>query len=465
MIRLFLLLLFLFTTPILFGQTEAYTVVITDFESKYNAEEYASIFNGFSPEMKLALPLDQAKQFLNGLQNQYGKIESTTFVGYEQGSYATYKTTFEKGILGLHFSLDGGNKINGLFLKPYIESNAEAIPAVNALNSYPKVIAEQLYSKTKSFPNGTQLSVAVIKNGKTNYYGIIRSQDSIKPIDNQNSVFEIGSLTKVFTASVFASLVVDKKIKLTDDVNAYYPFVFKDGIKIRFESLANHTSGLPRLPENLDLSNTANPYKSYGKKELELYLETMMQLEQVTGTSYSYSNLGAGLLGYTLGLSQKTSFEVLLQKRIFDKYKMKHSYTTSKGLGGELIKGLSADGTTVSNWDFGVLFGGGGILSTTADLAKFAAAQFDTKNKVSALMKIPTFTINEKMKIGLGWHLLPSKNGKEMLWHNGGTGGYSSSMAVDVDNESAVIILSNVSGLHPEMANIDGLCFGLIGAE
>lgn len=463
--RLFLLLLFLFTTPILFGQTEAYTVVITDFQSRYNAEDYAGIYDRFSPEMKAALPWDQAEQFLNGLQNQYGKIESTTFVEYGQGSYATYKTTFEKGILGLHFSLDGGNQINGLFLKPYVESNADTLSAVNALSNYPKAIAEQLYSKANRFPNGTQLSVAILKNGKTNYYGIIKMHDSIKPIDNQNSVFEIGSLTKVFTASVLASLVVDNKIKLTDAINTYYPFVFKDGIKIGFESLANHTSGLPRLPENLDLSNTANPYKSYGKKELELYLETMMQLEQVTGTSYSYSNLGAGLLGYTLGVSQKTSFEILLQKRIFDKYKMKSSYTTSKGLGSKLIKGLSADGTTVSNWDFGILFGGGGILSTTADLSKFAAAQFDPKNKALALTKIPTFTISEKMKIGLGWHLLSSKNGIEMLWHNGGTGGYSSSMAVDVDNESAVIILSNVSGFHPEMGTIDELCFGLLAAE
>lgn len=191
------------------------------------------------------------------------------------------------------------------------------------------------------------------------------------------------------------------------------------------------------------------------------YLKNHLQLGNSSSKTYTYSNLGTGLLGYTLGLSQKTSFQNLVQKEIFDKYGMKNSYTSSKNLDKMLIKGLDKDGKVVSNWDFDVLFAAGGILSTTKDLSKFAIAQFDSKNEALALTREATFKINGQMKIGLGWHILKSKNNNELFWHNGGTGGYSSSMIVDIENEFAVIILSNVSAFSPKMGNIDKLCFAL----
>lgn len=339
---------------------------------------------------------------------------------------------------------------------------ANILFAQSDLNCYPEKIAKTIYSKSKDFPNNTQLSIAFIQNGKTSYYGIIKINDSIKPIKNQDKIFEIGSITKVFTSTVLASLVEDKKIKLTDEINSYYPFTFKDNIKVSFENLANHTSGLPRLPENLDLSNETNPYKNYKKNEMNEYLKSLLKLENDSSKTYSYSNLGTGLLGYTLGLSQKTSFQELLQKKIFDKFKMTNSFTSSQNLNNQLIKGQNPNGEVVSNWDFDVLFGAGGILSTTEDLAKFADAQFNPQNKELALTRKPTFNINENMKIGLGWHILKSKNGKDLIWHNGGTGGYSSSMAVNINDKTAVIILSNVSAFSSGMGKIDELCFDLI---
>lgn len=444
---------------LLFSQSENYTAALDNFQANYNAEKYAEIFNSFSPEMQKALPLENTKQFLTGLKNQVGNIESKEFIKYHQGTYAMYKTKFEKAILAVNISLDNQNQINGLFIKPYEEPKETKHKTVNALSNYPKEIAEIIFAKCKNFLNNTQLSIAIIQHGETNYYGIINENNTLKPIENQKNIFEIGSITKVFTSAVLASLVEDKKIKLTDEINSYYTFAFKDNIKIRFESLANHTSGLPRLPENLDLSNETNPYKNYGKKEIEEYLKNLLKLENKVPITYSYSNLGAGLLGYTLGLSQKTSFQELLQKKIFDKYKMTNSFTSSQNLGNQLVKGLNTDGETVSNWDFDVLFGGGGILSTTEDLAKFADAQFSPENKELELTRKPTFKIDENMKIGLGWHQLKSENGKGLYWHNGGTGGYSSSMTISIEEKIAVIILSNMSDINDE---IDGLCFELM---
>jgi len=172
--------------------------------------------------------------------------------------------------------------------------------------------------------------------------------------------------------------------------------------------------------------------------------------------------LGAGLLGHTLGLSQKQPLKKLLEKRIFKRYKMQHTYTNLKSVENIMVKGLDDKGQEVFNWQFDVLFGGGGLLSTSRDLVIFAQAQFDKKNKELELTRKPTFNINDNMKIGLGWHILKTQNGYNWIWHNGATGGYSSSMVLDIETKNGVIILSNVSAFNPKMNNIDNLCFELM---
>lgn len=333
---------------------------------------------------------------------------------------------------------------------------------INALSCYPAEIADLIFSQMKDLPNHTQLSVAIIRNNQTTFHGFIKENDSVMPVDNHERVFEIGSITKVFTSTLLASLVTEGKIRLDDFINPYYPFSFKEEREITFLTLANHTSGLPRLPVNLDLSDASNPYKRYTAKELEDYLKRLMTLESEPSTTYAYSNLGAGLLGYTLGLSQGRSFGELLQMRVFDKYGMHSSFTRPAEAGDRLVKGLNADGDTTSNWDFDVLGGAGVVLSTTADLSRFAMAQFNPANRALALTRIPTFEAHERMKIGLGWHILRSESEQELYWHNGGTGGYSSSITVNVADKVAVIILSNLSAFHPASGIIDKLCFELI---
>lgn len=444
----------------MFSQSERHEKIILSFKTHYNSGNYGSIFNAFSEEMKKALPLENATQFFSGLKFQAGTIIEEQFLKIEENGYVVYKTTFEKIVLAVNISVDDEDHINGLFIKPYVEETQKN--SYNGLKEYPQEIATTIFKHSKSFPGGTQLSIAIIKEGKEKYYGVKLENDTLKVIENQHKIFEIGSITKVFTASVLASLVVDGKLKLTDNVNRFYAFPFNDNLELSFLSLANHTSGLPRLPENLDLSDEINPYKKYGQKELNEYFSKLMKLENDSNTTYSYSNLGAGLLGYTLGLSQKTSFNQLLQKRIFDQYKMTNSFTSTNSLGDKLVKGLDENGKEVQNWEFDVLFGGGGILSTTEDLVKFANAQFNAKNKELELTRKATFDVNENMKIGLGWHLLKTKNDFNLVWHNGGTGGYSSSMVLDVQKRNGVVILSNVSGLNPQHVEIDNLSFELM---
>ncbi len=452
-----------------FGQTEKSTnkTVTENFVKNYNADDYTAIFSMFSDVMQEVLPINKTTEFLTGLKSQAGKISNREFIKYENGTYASYKTTFEHAVFVLNISIDDHSKIDGLFVKPFVEE----IPSgtvINNLSIKDNTIIEKqseiIFENTKYFPNQTQIAFAIIKNGNVSYYGLKRNIDTLSTIDNHKSIFEIGSITKVFTSTVLAGFVIDKKIELNDNINDYLNSPLNNDTKIAFKELSNHTSGLPHLPLNLDLTtiNPANPYKEYNADDLEDYLTNSLELPQNSIGEYQYSNLGAGLIGHILSNMEGISFDSLLENKIFSKYSMSSSTTKQNRVKGEFVRGLDVEGNKVSNWEFSALAGAGGILSNVEDLSKFAIAQFDSSNKELALTRQKTFEINGNMNIGLGWHIIKSKNENQWIWHNGGTGGYSSSMTIDTKNKNGVIILSNVSAFHPNMGNIDKLCFELM---
>jgi CubicO group peptidase (beta-lactamase class C family) len=327
-----------------------------------------------------------------------------------------------------------------------------------------KTQAELLYNSSKSFPNETELSIAVIQNEKVRFIGLKRKNDTIRLIKNHRNAFEIGSITKVFTASLLSRFTVDGKLSLGDRLEDLIEFKTHSKQKINLKQLANHTSGLPRLPSNLNLFTVDrnNPYQNYGEAQLKEYLEQEMKLSQEPGLTYAYSNLGAGILGYGLAKHFNTTYHHLLKEYIFQPYQMSNSTLSRKELKVDLVKGLNPNGEVAANWDFKALAGAGAIYATVEDLAKFGQAQFNIENKELQLTQKPTFRINKNMQIGLGWHILKRNNNLDLIWHNGGTGGYTSSMALDVSHKNGVIILSNVSAFNQNMKNIDELCFKLI---
>lgn len=344
--------------------------------------------------------------------------------------------------------------------------NGQVKEAVNAQTTHdiaPQQV-ELIYKNVKKFPNQTQVSIALIKGDEVVFYGIKRENDSIISFENRQNIFEIGSVTKVFTATILASLAEQGKLDLEDRINSYLPW--DDSIHITFKQLANHTSGLPRMPSNFNLTalfNPDNPYKKYDEEKLMAYLSGNINLTNDPGKNYEYSNLGAGLLGYVMSISEKKDYKTLLEETIFSKYNLPNSTIDFEEVNRDkLVEGLSAKGKKTSNWEFDVLAGGGGIFSNVEDLSRFAQAQFDTIHKELMLARQKTFAISDNMSIGLGWHIIKTKSGDKWHWHNGGTGGYTSSMALDIENETGVILLSNVSAYNSNMGNIDALCFELM---
>lgn len=347
----------------------------------------------------------------------------------------------------------------------------DIVPAENDLalrEGFDRTVIDTIARYINVFPNETQFAVALVRDSAVYYLGAIRKEDKLVNVENQESVFEIGSISKVFTSTLLAHYAYAGRVQLDEPLQAYLPFKLKESKKnsqpITLKTLANHTAGLPRIPGNMMgalLFNRSNPYRKYSKEKLEKYLKEDLRLKSTPGEEYAYSNLGAGLLGYTLSTVIGKSYEEMLQEVVFGPLQMGSSTTKREKVQSRLVKGLNEKGKETSNWDLNALAGAGAVLSSVEDLAKFAMANF-AEDPVLDLQRTKTFEVDEKMSLALGWHIITTESGLTCYWHNGGTGGYSSSMAIDPEANSATIILSNISSGHSERGKIDQLCFRLM---
>ncbi|MFV0590008.1 MAG: serine hydrolase domain-containing protein [Draconibacterium sp.] len=267
--------------------------------------------------------------------------------------------------------------ISGLAQTP-----ASANPRLGTLANTTPEQSQLIIKNTLTFPEKTQLSIALIKNNNVIFTGIERIGDTLNYTDNSLKIFEIGSISKVFTSTLLANLVLSKKVGLNDTMSSCTDLPLNSRDTFTLRELANHTSGLPRLPANLNLGTAdfRNPYKNYSEEDLVEYLCNDSGARTLPGEKYEYSNLGAGLLAYLLEKKAVADYETMLKKYIFKKYGMKYSSTLRAKLDEDLVPGRDAAGNETPNWDFNVLAGAGGILSNVHDLTKFVQAQFNPSN-------------------------------------------------------------------------------------
>lgn len=345
-------------------------------------------------------------------------------------------------------------------------SNPEA--AVNSLQPRAGISDAQLetvFHRLSYFPNGTQFSLALINDGDPVFYGALRENDTLKTIVNGGRAFEIGSISKVFTSTLLAEMAAAGTLALSDPVQQYLDFPLSDSLPITFAQLSSHSSGLPRLPSGFlweSLWNMDNPYKNYGETKLRAYLQQEIEVENEPGSSFRYSNIGAGILGYVLTRIEHKSYEALLREKIFLPYEMHNSTTERKRVEEILVGGLDKGGDPTSNWDLAALPGAGAILSTAEDMSKFMAANFDPGNKALRLQREQIYKVNDKTDMALGWFIIRKDSTTSWYWHNGGTGGYRSSLVLDIDRRRGALVLSNISAGHSHAAGIDSLSFSLM---
>jgi D-alanyl-D-alanine-carboxypeptidase/D-alanyl-D-alanine-endopeptidase len=300
--------------------------------------------------------------------------------------------------------------------------------------------------------------IKIFSNGKTARDG--RNVDG-------DSVFEIGSVTKTFTATLLADMVKRGLVGLDDPASKYLPDTVKvpsrGGREITLLDLATQRSGLPRMPTNFKPADPGNPYADYTVEKMYEFLSSY-QLPRDIGAKYEYSNLGMGLLGHILALKAGRSYEALLAERIFRPLEMNSTaIVLTPDMSSRLAAGHSAGLTPEKNWDLGALAGAGAIRSTVNDMIKYVGAYMELKpSPLSAAMEMAQQDRNDatgpNLRIGLAWHLLKRPD-SVIVWHNGGTGGYHSFVGFDRKRGVGVVVLSNSTN------DIDDIGFHLVDPQ
>lgn len=356
--------------------------------------------------------------------------------------------TWTQGGNGLPLILSDGERPDRAAAAPRPSLPEEwAIPADEAIAT---TIDERIAQRP-----GTGMVLAIVTSGRGRL--VARGPEGDTAFD-ADTVFEIGSMTKVFTGLLLADMALDGTVSLDDPVAKYLPegasMPVRKGEQITLRNLAQQDSGLPRLPSNLTPDDMRDPYADYTEQQLLDFLSSY-ELTRDIGSQYEYSNLGVGLLGYALSRAAGTEYETLLRTRILDPLGMGDTgIALSADQQARFATGRDEYNRPTSAWRLPALAGAGALRSTAADLSTFLRAALDPQSPIGPAMELALTNPREApgYRAGLGWMIVPAPSGMVAM-HGGGTGGFRSHMALQASTGRAVVVLTN-SAIEPSAQDI-----------
>ena len=301
------------------------------------------------------------------------------------------------------------------------------------------------------------LVIGVYKNGKSfiKGYGTVSKESTTVP--DPSTVFQIASVSKLFTTSLLQILSDEGIVKMDDtlgDLIGDSMSLSPAAQRVTLKQLATHTSGFPRVPKSLGLNATKlagkenlmqNPYSHLGPEYIFDYLKTTMDKREPG--RFEYSNFGMGLLGHVLEIVTKKNFEPLVSEMLLAPLDMRNTAVTlTPQMKENLAQGYTADGVPSPLWTFSALAGAGAFNSNVEDMMKFVRANIENGSLMSQTLK-KTHAPQFGGDTGIGW-MQPTIldrffGNRAVVWHNGMVGGYASYVSVDTKAKTGIVILSN----------------------
>ncbi|WOO39699.1 serine hydrolase [Rubellicoccus peritrichatus] len=280
--------------------------------------------------------------------------------------------------------------------------------------------------------------------------GTISEENPTAP--TKDTIYEIGSITKVFTAASAADLIKQRQLTWKTTAGALLPQNAQppnfEGQPINLHHLATHSSGLARLPLNLNPEDPQNPYKDYDEEALYKGVK-LAGLPYPPGSFYLYSNFGYGLLGHLLELRTGDPYETIVKEHVTEPLGMANTAVTLTEEQQVLLAPGHQGKKEVPGWDLNAMSGAGALKSNAEDLIKFLKAQMGMiKNPKAAAMgsiHAPILPTGSKdTMVGYAWQITRS-DGTTVYWHNGQTGGYASFIGFNPSRRIGVVVLSNTN--------------------
>jgi len=452
-----------------FAQERESDIILKNFKDYFNKHQTDSIYHQWGEEAKSTVPKAQLDTLLETQLYPLGDIQSYTFIK-QDSALVHYKLNFDNTALRLILSIDSNKHVSTFLFQPYTEQakkESASVGAQNVKNDTASTIdhlVDSLALKYISMPSTSSLAIGLIHNGRTNYYYYGETSQGDNTLPDKETLFEIGSISKTFTAALLANSVLLDSIKLDDPITKYLPDSVAQNEQlagITFQNLATHTSGLPRLPSNLLPTEPLDPYKDYDRTALFSYLKNYEQHNK-PDSLYEYSNLGYGIIGELLAYKYNSSYSELIEKTVCAPLQLEN--TTALPSGDQLqhfIPTYNNKGQLTPHWHFQALSGAGSLKATITDLLKYAESNLNIPRtplgKALELTHKPSWLLSETQDLGLSWNI-NIEDFQEIFWHNGATFGSSSFLAFVPGKKTAVVILANAG------QSVDDIGFSIIKA-
>lgn len=297
--------------------------------------------------------------------------------------------------------------------------------------------------------NGTAL---VTHNGKIICNkGMGYKNAALKEMNEPTTIFQIGSITKQFTAAVILKLEEQHKLKISDKLSKYFPD-YPNGDKITIFHLLTHTAGVFNYTNDMEFMQSEAVKPANREKMLATFKHKPLDFEP--GTSFAYSNSGYLLLGYIIEKITGKSYYEVVTRLIFKPLQMKNSgFNFAELKNPDKATGYftldEKESLVASLVDSSVSFAAGAIYTNTADMLKWHNALLN--NKVVKRSTIEKAFTPFKNKYGFGW-IIDSIDKKRLMTHGGGIFGFNANfLRIEKDNTS-IILLNNVG--NPKLEEI-----------
>jgi len=322
-----------------------------------------------------------------------------------------------------------------------------AVLPEQVLASADAALARVVAQRLRGDRTGACLAVAVVERGQV--ARAYQCADDRAPVRiGADSAFEIGSVSKTMTAALLADLIRQGNGSLEDPLSAWLPAGTKvpayEGQPILLRHVVTHTSGLPALPPGLEPADPADPYARLDAAALLSSLGEV-RLAAAPGSGFEYSNYASMLLSYAVARRAGSDLETLLARRLFAPLGMTGAYIEAKPAQVRAAVG-HRPGAAVPAWHFATdLAGVGGVRATLEDMVRYAQAQLGWIDApIVPALAATHAPLSEQPAMGMNWMRVPV-NGRTTLMHEGGTGGFSSFVALDPERQRAVVVLSDTS--------------------
>lgn len=345
----------------------------------------------------------------------------------------------------------------GLFLGCSKDLIAPAELSNNPLESQLDKAVDALVLKHRSQLNTVGFTLGFWKNGESHIYGYGEMEKGSGRVPDAHTFYEIGSITKTFTATATVQWLNEKGLSVDDPIRPFLPSVIptlsKGGVEVTFKHLLNHSSGIAYFPSNLSLLiNPAKALDNYSEAKLFEYLEKG-KLNATPGTTFEYSNTAMGLAGTILARENKQSFGTYLQTKVCEPLGLFDTKAKLNATEKERLSKGHKGVKEVAYWEsLGALDAAGVLRSTVSDIIKYGVSVINPpSNALGDAMRtcqVPTFTdpknLGEKTAICLGWINLKTQDEDDaVLFHDGGTGGFNTFLIVDKSKKLVLTVCYN----------------------